>query len=321
MTISAVSSAVVAVLGCLAVAGVVFASPAARPADQAKVTKHLEAGEEALQGGEFEKAISAFKKADKVSGGSSVRALIGLATAHLELEHYQEVARVTDQAHALAETSSDQAQLYHLVGSAYWGLAKEIIKKQQYEVIRDEEEATRLADLIIQAFAAAEDRFRKALELSEGDIEDSWFSLAWVLITQGRLAEGQAALEEYLEQVPEEERAQGDLRKIKVARESRDAREKARALEEQDHLEEARAVLKGYLERHPVSIGVEFQLRRLDLLLEDSDESRCHRQIASYTSIGEISVTYAKAGGSNAPKPSIQQSARDPNRGGRAVGR
>ena len=75
--------AALSVLGALFVSSPTLGQSSAAPANQADVAKCLEDGQTALRSGRFEKAIKAFTKADKLAGGGSARALMGVAAANL----------------------------------------------------------------------------------------------------------------------------------------------------------------------------------------------------------------------------------------------
>jgi len=198
----AVWSPAVAILGILFGVGVVPALPAEESVDQAKITKQLEAGKKALRDGKYETALRAFAKADKLSDGGSTIAVLGLATAHLRLSHFDEAVLQAEKALALAALPDEQAVAYNLLGTALW---------RKFEVISHEQKDDRELTL-----TSAELAFRKSLDLTGGDLAVAWSNLALVLERQRRLEEAQAALQEYLERAPSDTSAEARQAQIEA---------------------------------------------------------------------------------------------------------
>jgi len=176
--------------------------PESSPPNQAKLTKQLEAGKKALRDGKYENAIRTFAKADRLSGGGSTTAYLGLATAHLQLSHFGEAMLQADKALAVATLPYEQAVAYNLLGTALWRTCQVIPYGQ-----KDDREPT---------LTRAESALRNALDLTVGDMAIAWSNLALVLEQQGSLAEAEGALQEYLERAPGNTSAEARLAQIQV---------------------------------------------------------------------------------------------------------
>ena len=204
------------------------------PAQQADVAKHMETGREALRQGRYERAIRAFEHVARLSGGSSAPAFLGIAAAQLQMARFDEAAQSAEKALAVATGIPDQATAHNLVGTALWGL---------YNTAPEQEEDP---ELLLER---AESAFGQALQLSGGNLSIAWSNLALVLEKEGRFADAEAVLEEYLERVPESQSAKERLVLLQEQQEFKELDQRWIDLVSAGQLTEAVRVIEQYLSR------------------------------------------------------------------------
>lgn len=224
-------------LGLLMASSDAAGQTASGPPIPADVAKCLEDGHASLRGGRFEKAIKAFTKADRLSGGSSAPALLGVATAHLQMAHFDEAVDQAEKALSLATDPGDQAMAHNLIGTGLWG----IYSGSPFEQTDDP------ASLLEQAESA----FSQALRLSGGNLNIAWSNLALVLEKEGRFADAEAVLQEYVKRVPESQSAQQRMIRLGEEREWAQFDEQWMGLVREGQLAEAVSVIEEYGVRSP----------------------------------------------------------------------
>ena len=225
------------VLGLLLVCSIALGQTAAAPPNQADVAKCLEDGQAALRSGRFEKAIKAFKKADRLAGGGSARALMGVAAANLRLAHFEEAADGAERALSVATDPPERAMALNLMGTALWGA----YNASPYEQTDDPD------DLLERAEAA----FSEALRLSGGGLNIAWSNLSLVLEKEGRFADAEAVLQEYLKRVPDSPSAQGRLARLAEERQWQEFDDLWMGLARAGQLDEAVETIGEYRYRSP----------------------------------------------------------------------
>jgi TonB family protein len=222
------------VLGLLFVSSHGTGQTAGAPPNQADVAKHMETGREALRQGRFERAIRAFEHVDRFSGGSSAPAFLGIAAAQLQMARFDEAAQTAEKALAVASEIPDQATAHNLVGTALWGL---------YNTAPEQEEDPALL------LRKAESEFGQALQLSGGNLNIAWSNLALVLEKEGRFADAESVLQEYVERVPESQSAKERLVVLQEQQEFRELDQQWIALVSEGQLAEAVDVIEQHLSR------------------------------------------------------------------------
>jgi len=175
---SCLALAVCALLG----AGRVLGAAAGAAAEDEVAAKRAEA-RAALDKHDFRRAIDAYRQANKLAGGHSADCLLGLAVAYNQIGAAADAADSARQAIAATEDKKIQAQAYNQAGIALFHRADG--KGKAAEEVK-----------------AAEEAFRKALEVSDGGFELARFNLGRALLRQSRDAEGLAALREFLARQP-----------------------------------------------------------------------------------------------------------------------
>lgn len=141
----------------------------------------LDEGKELLEEGKPGEAVKAFKKADKMAGGTCVECQIGLAASFNQMGAYKEALKNTQSVLKLTDDAASLIRAYHHQGLALFALAGD--------------DAAKLKQ--------AEEAFRRTLELSQGKANTARFNLGVVLLHQSRDDEGVALLKEYLEKEPD----------------------------------------------------------------------------------------------------------------------
>lgn len=228
---------VLSVLGVLLASSTALGQSSAAPANQADVAKCLEDGQTALRSGRFEKAIKAFTKADKLAGGGSARALMGVAAANLQLARFDEAVDRAEKALSVATDPPEQAMALNLVGTALWGA----YNASPYEQTDD-------PDALLERAEAA---FSEALRLSGGGLNIAWSNLSLVLEKEGRFADAEAVLREYLKRVPESQSAQERLARLGEEREWQVFEEQWMSLARAGQLDETVDTIEEYRFRSP----------------------------------------------------------------------
>jgi TonB family protein len=170
--------------------------PAEDSSKSDKLSAYLAAGTEALNAGEYKKARRSFSKAEELSNGTSPSALLGLATAYLRLGDLGNALRYGEEGLNRVEAPIDKAIAENLMGTI---LSEETPGRSRSV---EEKEA---------ALANAEARFRRALDLSKGELIAAWGNLSFVLEQQHRFTEAMKAEEEYLEREPEDRTSRSRL--------------------------------------------------------------------------------------------------------------
>lgn len=181
MTIQHRASCLLVLLGLLGLPAV-GQDPPSSPAWQ----ETLDEGRELLEEGKGSEAIKAFKKADKMSGGTCVECQLGLAAAFNQLGAHNDALKNTQSVIKLTNDTASLIRAHHHQGLALFALAGDDMDKLK------------------QAEAA----FRRTLELSQGKANTARFNLGMALLRQSRDAEGVALLKEYLEKEPESKDAE-----------------------------------------------------------------------------------------------------------------
>ena len=225
------------VLGVLLVCTNALGQAATEAPNQAEVAKLLEDGQQALRGGRFEKAMKAFTRADKLAGGGSASALIGVATVHLQMAQFDEAAQEAEKALSVATDPPEQAMAHNLVGTALLGT----YNRSPYEAANDP------ASLLTRAEGA----FSQALRLSGGALNIAWSNLALVLEEQGRFVDAEAVLQEYLKRVPQSESARQRLLRLRDERDWQEFEDLWMGLVHEGDLAKAVEVIEEYRYRSP----------------------------------------------------------------------
>ena len=222
------------VVGLILVSSTGAAQTAGASPNQADVAKHMENGREALRQGRFERAIRAFEHADRLSGGSSAPAFLGIAAAQVQMARFDEAVQSAEKALAVASGIPDQASAHNLVGTALWGL---------YNTAPEQEETPALL------LERAESAFGQALQLSGGNLNIAWSNLALVLEKEGRLEDAESVLQEYVERVPESQSAKERLVVLQEQQEFKELDQRWIALASEGQLAEAVDVIEQDLSR------------------------------------------------------------------------
>lgn len=161
----------------------------------------LDRGAKLLSASRYEQAVEAFKEAERLTEGDCTGCQLGLAIAYNGLGASKNAAKA---ARRVIEASTDPETLaiaYNHLGLALFSRSRG--KKGQLE--------------------EAEQAFRQALKLSEGEISIAAYNLGLVLLQLERDSEGVAVLQHYLEQEPQgpnAERARQYLDNPRRAREN-----------------------------------------------------------------------------------------------------
>lgn len=225
------------VFGLLFVSSGALGQTATESTAQPEVAKLLEDGQQALRNGRFEKAIRAFTKADKLAGGGSARALMGVATANLQLTRFDKAIDQAERALSVATEPPEQAMAHNLVGTALWGA----YNASPYEQKDD-------PDSLLERAEAA---FSQALRLSGGGLNIAWSNLALVLEKEGRYADAESVLQEYLKRVPDRPSAQERLLRLGEERDWQVFEERWMSLARAGQLDEAVDTIEEYRYRSP----------------------------------------------------------------------
>ena len=141
----------------------------------------LDEGKDLLEAGNASEAVKAFKKADKMAGGSCVECQLGLAAAFNRMGAYNEALKNTQSVLKLTSDTASLIRAHHHQGLALFALAG-----------GDEGKLKQ-----------AEQAFRRTLELSQGKANTARFNIGMILLRQSRDTEGVALLKEYLEKEPD----------------------------------------------------------------------------------------------------------------------
>jgi thiol-disulfide isomerase/thioredoxin len=153
-------------------------APSAKPAGDPAAVKLIEAGQ-LLEQRRYDLALEAFKKANRLAGGSCVECLLGLSRAANQLGAYADALDSSRQVIALAKERGVLAQAHNQLGLALHQRSKGKEKED---------------------LAAAEQAFRQVLELSRDGFELARFNLGLTLLELGRDKEGVAVLEQFVEE-------------------------------------------------------------------------------------------------------------------------
>jgi thiol-disulfide isomerase/thioredoxin len=193
------SSCLVLAVCALLGAGRVLGAPA-----EGEVTARIAEARAALEKHDFRRAVDAYHKANKLAGGHSAECLLGLAIAYNQLGESADAADSARQAVAATQDKEIQAQAWNQAGVAMFHRAEGRGRS-------------------VEDAKAAEEAFRKALEVSDGRFEMARFNLGNALLRQSRDAEGLAVLREFLARQPTgpiAAEARGLLEEPRRARES-----------------------------------------------------------------------------------------------------
>lgn len=155
-------------------------TPAAAATDPAAV-KLIEAGQ-LLEQRRYDEALEAYKKANRLAGGSCAECLLGLARAANQVGAFADAIDSSRQVIALSKDRGVLAQAHNQLGLALLQRSK---SKEREDL------------------AAAEQAFRKVLELSRDGFELARFNLGLTLLQLGRDPEGVAVLEQFVEERPD----------------------------------------------------------------------------------------------------------------------
>lgn len=146
----------------------------------------LDEGKDLLEAGNHSEAVKAFKKADRMAGGTCVECQLGLAAAFNHMGAYNEALKNTQSVLKLTSDTASLIRAHHHQGLALFAQAG-----------GDEGKLKQ-----------AEQAFRRTLELSQGQANTARFNLGMVLLHLSRDAEGVALLKEYLEKEPDSKDAE-----------------------------------------------------------------------------------------------------------------
>jgi cytochrome c biogenesis protein CcmG, thiol:disulfide interchange protein DsbE len=144
----------------------------------------LEEARAALGQREFQRAIDAYRQANKLAGGHSANALVGLATAYNQVGASGDALDSARQAVAATADKKILVQAHNQEGIALFRRA-------------DGKDGRGMEDV-----KAAEGAFRQALAASDGRFELARFNLGRALLRRSRDAEGRATLREFLARQP-----------------------------------------------------------------------------------------------------------------------
>ncbi|HVT60289.1 MAG TPA: redoxin domain-containing protein [Thermoanaerobaculia bacterium] len=172
---------------------------ATAPAESPEVEQQLENGRQLLARHSARTAIDAFRKANKLARGHSTGALVGLASAYLQMGDARQAIDYAHQALASAPADTAGPEQRELAVTAANLLGIALMKKAQ----GGGGESRARAPL-----EEAERAFRQALALSGGESGPARFNLGRALLWLSRDEEGMAVLRDYLAQQPEGEDAE-----------------------------------------------------------------------------------------------------------------
>jgi tetratricopeptide (TPR) repeat protein len=127
-----------------------------------------------------QEAVELYKKANEQSGGKCPECMAGMAAAFNEMGAFKPAVEWSQKLIDLNASMEMSLRGYKELGLAH-------MKKPGEDA---------------KSLAAAEDAFRKVLELSQGRYNDGRYVLGIILLRQKRDQEGLAALKEYIEREP-----------------------------------------------------------------------------------------------------------------------
>jgi thiol-disulfide isomerase/thioredoxin len=143
--------------------------------------EELQRAQERLLQKDYQEAVKAFRKADKLAHGSCAECQLGLARAYNRLHAYKDAERSAAEALRLAGT--DVVLQVHATSEEGFAV---------FSSARKDADLERSAEL-----------YRKALELSGGKANAARFNLGSLLLRLHRDSEGTALLQDYLKQEPQ----------------------------------------------------------------------------------------------------------------------
>jgi thiol-disulfide isomerase/thioredoxin len=173
---------VIAALCLLALLAPPPARPAAPAAPSGPAAEKLAEANQLMERHRYDLAVDVFKKANKLAGGDCIDCLLGQARACNQIGAFADAIDSSRKVIGLTQDRAVLARAHNQLGLA-------LIVKAKRENRED--------------LAAAEQAFRKVLELSGGDFELARFNLGTTLLQLGRDAEGVALLKEFLEEQSE----------------------------------------------------------------------------------------------------------------------
>jgi thiol-disulfide isomerase/thioredoxin len=150
---------------------------AASAAPQDDFEKALATGKAWVQRGVFIEAANSFERAAELKKGNCSECFRMVSQAYLQMARFKEAAEAARKAVALKP--ADEADIQNLLGVELY--------------LQGDEPA--LAEAVVA--------FNRSLELANGRLPEVYFNLGYTLIKQGRVAEGTAALKDYLKAAPE----------------------------------------------------------------------------------------------------------------------
>jgi TonB family protein len=168
-------------------AGLTAGSGAEGPPQEARLESLLEEGFAALRREAPRPALKSFEKANRLAGGTSLRAHLGIAEASMRLGDYRRVVEHAERMLGLTEEVEAQVKAHGLIGLALLSL------HHVYQGPIEGGFEARQADL-----RRAEQAWRTVLELSGGEANIARYNLAEALFAQRRLAEAHSQLDEFL---------------------------------------------------------------------------------------------------------------------------
>jgi len=196
------AAVLVATLGLFASAGAFaqVASPAAQSDPGARQTA---AGFDALAAGKTKRAVEQFAQADEAAEGTSALALVGLAEAHLQLEHYEEAIAAADRLLEIAADDRQRAKAHSVIGRAFFGEAIATEAEAGLTEVSSGEPAEDLRAEAKEQYLAAGDAFRRVVETSGGEAAAPWVSWADALYRAGSFNDARRVLDRLAEALPE----------------------------------------------------------------------------------------------------------------------
>ena len=102
---------------CVVLLALILTLPASVAAQDAKVTKAMDAGQSAYEKGRYSDAFDKFKQALEASGGDNLAAVLGQLEALLAMGRYDVI--ITQISGAKVDDPAQQAQIDALVGRAH----------------------------------------------------------------------------------------------------------------------------------------------------------------------------------------------------------
>ncbi len=172
--------------GFAALLSLTLLAAAEPPKPRSAVDEKLDEAQSLFDEGNYKEAVKVLKEAAKLANGPCIGCHLALARTFNKMGAYRESLKHVDAILQASNERDDLISAYNEQGVALVALAGQDAKE----------------------LAAAENAFRKVLELSGGKINAARFNLGFTLLRMSHDAEGIAILKEYLETDPKAESAE-----------------------------------------------------------------------------------------------------------------